>query len=110
MSATTISAPGNSRPRICSSPGLRRHAAAGCAPESSLPRPIALNANDALVTWLPAGVKLEDLDLSNVPPQYRPQELGLPEALERQLGLKLQPEQAPMPYLAIDSVRRPDPN
>ena len=45
-----------------------------------------------------------------MPAQYRPQEMGLPEALERQLGLKLQPEQAPMPYLAIDSVSRPDPN
>jgi bla regulator protein blaR1 len=78
-------------------------------------RPIVDRTNltgryDALVTWLPAGVKLEDLNLSNVPQQYRPQEMGLPEALERQLGLKLQPEQAPMPYLAIDSVSRPDPN
>src|SRR5688572_3898373 len=65
---------------------------------------------DAIVTWLPDGAKLEDLDLTNVPQDYRPRDMSLTQALEQVLGLKLEPQRAPMPFLVIDSVRRPDPN
>jgi bla regulator protein BlaR1 len=65
---------------------------------------------DANVTWLPDGVKLEELDLQNIPPEYRPQDVSLFDALEQQAGLKLVPERAAMPVVVIDSVSRPDPN
>jgi bla regulator protein blaR1 len=65
---------------------------------------------DLNVTWLPDGVKLEDVDVSNLPPQFRPQEMGMFEALERQAGLKLEPAREPIPVLVIDSVSEPDEN
>ena len=65
---------------------------------------------DVNLTWLPPGAKLEDLNLENVPPELRPQDMSLPEALEQQAGLKLESQRAPMPVLVIDSVSEPDPN
>lgn len=65
---------------------------------------------DDNIAWLPDGVKLEDLDLEKVPPEYRPQDVSVADALEQQAGLKLVPERAAMPVLVIDSVSRPDPN
>jgi len=65
---------------------------------------------DVNVTWLPDGVKLEDVDLTGIPPQFRPQDMGMFEALERQAGLKLEPTRAPTPVLVIDSVSEPDEN
>ena len=65
---------------------------------------------DLNVTWLPDGARLDQLDLQNIPQEYRPQDMSLPEALEKQLGLKLEPQRAPMPVVVIDSVSRPDPN
>jgi uncharacterized protein (TIGR03435 family) len=32
------------------------------------------------------------------------------DALEQQLGLRLEPVQVPREYLVIDSIERPDPN
>jgi uncharacterized protein (TIGR03435 family) len=65
---------------------------------------------DVNVTWLPDGAKLEDLDLHDIPPEYRPQDVSLFEGLQQQAGLKLEPERAAMPVVVIDSVSRPDPN
>jgi len=65
---------------------------------------------DVNVTWLPDGVKLEDVDVTNVPPAFRPQDMGMFEALERQAGLKLESTHAPIPVLVIDSVSEPDEN
>jgi uncharacterized protein (TIGR03435 family) len=65
---------------------------------------------DVNITWLPDGVKLEDLNLEDVPPEFRPQDMSLPEALERQAGLKLEAQRAAMPVLVIDSISQPDPN
>lgn len=65
---------------------------------------------DANVTWLPDGVKLEDLDLTGVPPEYRPEDITVFQALEEQAGLKLVPERAEVPVVVVDSVSRPDPN
>jgi len=65
---------------------------------------------DANITWLPPGAKLEDLNLADVPPEYRPQDMSLFEALEKQAGLKLEPQRAPMPMVIIDSVSPPDPD
>jgi len=65
---------------------------------------------DVNVTWLPDGARLDELDLQNIPQEYRPQDMSLPEALEKQLGLKLEPQRAPMPVVVIDNVSRPDPN
>ena len=65
---------------------------------------------DVNVTWLPDGVKLEDLDLQNIPPEYRPQDVSIFDALEQQIGLKLTPERAAMPVVVLDSLSRPDPN
>jgi bla regulator protein BlaR1 len=65
---------------------------------------------DVNITWLPNGAKLEELDLQDVPIEFRPQDMSLPEALEKQAGLKLEPQRAPMPVVVIDSVSRPDEN
>ena len=65
---------------------------------------------DAKVVWLPDGVNLVDLDLSNVPPEYRPDDITVFQALEQQAGLKLVPERAAVPVVVVDSVSRPDPN
>ena len=65
---------------------------------------------DVNVTWLPDGAKLEDLDLQNIPAEYRPQDMTVFEALEKQAGLKLVSERAAMPVLVIDSVSQPDAN
>jgi bla regulator protein BlaR1 len=65
---------------------------------------------DANVAWVPDGVKFEDLDLANIPPEFRPQDVSLFDALEQQAGLKLVPERAAMPVVVIDSLSRPDPN
>jgi bla regulator protein BlaR1 len=65
---------------------------------------------DANITWLPEGTKIADVDLTNVPKEYQPQDMTLFEALEKQAGLKLVPDRAPMPVLVVDSVSRPDPN
>jgi bla regulator protein BlaR1 len=65
---------------------------------------------DVNVTWLPDGAKLEELDLQNIPAEYRPQDMTVFEALEKQAGLKLVSERAAMPVLVIDSVSQPDSN
>jgi bla regulator protein BlaR1 len=65
---------------------------------------------DVSLTWVPNGMKYENLDLENIPPEYRPQDVSLSEALEQQAGLKLIPQRAKVPALVIDSVTRPDPN
>ena len=59
---------------------------------------------DDNITWLPDGVKLEDLNLQDVPAEFRPQDVSIFEALEKQAGLKLEPERAQLPVLVIDSV------
>ena len=65
---------------------------------------------DVNITWLPDGVRLEELDLSGVPAEFRPQDMSMFEALERQAGLKLEPTREPLPVLVIDSVSEPDDN
>jgi bla regulator protein BlaR1 len=65
---------------------------------------------DANITWLPDGVKLENLDLNDIPAEFRPDDITVFQALEQQAGLKLVPERAAMPVVVIDSVSRPDPN
>lgn len=65
---------------------------------------------DDNITWLPDGVKLEDLDLTNIPPQYRPQDVSVSQALEEQAGLKLVPERAEMPVVVIDALSQPEAN
>jgi bla regulator protein blaR1 len=65
---------------------------------------------DANIRWLPDGVKLEDLDLKDVPAEFRPDDIAVFQALEEQAGLKLVPERAGVPVVVIDSVSRPDPN
>jgi uncharacterized protein (TIGR03435 family) len=78
-------------------------------------RPIVDRTNltgryDARVFWVPAGMTLDQLDLSDVPAEYRPPDLSLRDALEQTLGLKLESDRAPLPFLVIDSISRPDPN
>jgi bla regulator protein BlaR1 len=65
---------------------------------------------DANITWLPDGAKLEDLDLNNIPPEFRPDDITVFQALEQQAGLRLVPERAAVPVVVIDGVSRPDPN
>jgi uncharacterized protein (TIGR03435 family) len=65
---------------------------------------------DANVTWLPDGVKLENLNLNDIPPEFRPEDVTIFEAFEQQAGLKLVPERAAVAVVVVDSVSRPDPN
>ena len=65
---------------------------------------------DANITWVPAGAKLEDLDLKDVPVEFRPQDVSLFDALQQQAGLKLESQRAAMPVLVIESVTQPEPN
>ena len=63
---------------------------------------------DITLSWMPDGMTPERL--AEIPPEIRPQEMGLFEALERQAGLKLEPSRAQMPVLVIDSVEHPTAN
>ena len=65
---------------------------------------------DLNVTFLPDGVRLEELNLADVPPEFRPQDMSMFEALERQAGLKLEAAREPVPVLVIDSVSQPADN
>jgi bla regulator protein blaR1 len=65
---------------------------------------------DAKVTWLPEGVNLQSLDLSDIPLEFRPDDVTVFQALEQQAGLKLVPERAAVPVVVIDNISRPDPN
>lgn len=65
---------------------------------------------DANISWVPDNVKFGDLDLSQTPAEFRPQDVNIFDALEQQAGLKLVPERASLPVVVIDSVSRPDPN
>jgi uncharacterized protein (TIGR03435 family) len=65
---------------------------------------------DLNVTFLPDGVSLEELDLSTVPPEFRPQDMSMFEALERQAGLRLESAREAIPVLVIDSVSEPADN
>jgi uncharacterized protein (TIGR03435 family) len=44
---------------------------------------------DANITWLPDGVKLEDLDRQDIPPEDRQKDVSWFDALQQQAGLKL---------------------
>ena len=64
---------------------------------------------DADLSWVPDGVQFDSLDLGGVPPDERPRDMTLSQALE-QVGLKLVPEKGMVPVVVVDSVSRPDPN
>jgi uncharacterized protein (TIGR03435 family) len=57
---------------------------------------------------MPAGMTPQQLE--EIPPEIRPQEMSVFEAVEHQAGLKLEPARAPIPVLVIDSVERPTEN
>ena len=63
---------------------------------------------DINLSWMPEGMTPERL--AEIPPEIRPQEMGLFEAIERQAGLKLEPSRAPIPVLVIDSIDHPTEN
>jgi uncharacterized protein (TIGR03435 family) len=63
---------------------------------------------DVNLSWMPEGMTQEQLQ--SLPPEDRPEEMTLFEALERQAGLKLEPSRAVMPVLVIDQVEHPTPN
>jgi uncharacterized protein (TIGR03435 family) len=64
---------------------------------------------DANLSWVPDGVQFDSLDLSGIPPEQRPRDMTLSQALE-QVGLKLVPQKGMVPVVIVDSVSRPDPN
>jgi bla regulator protein blaR1 len=66
---------------------------------------------DVRVMFLPDGERLEGLgDLSGVPAEFRPQDMGLFEAMEKQAGLKLEPARERVHVLVLDSVEQPGEN
>jgi bla regulator protein blaR1 len=63
---------------------------------------------DVNLSWTPEGMTHEQWE--SLPPEVRPEEMSMFEALERQAGLKLEPTRAPVPVLIIDSVDHPTDN
>jgi uncharacterized protein (TIGR03435 family) len=63
---------------------------------------------DVNLSWMPEGMTHEQWE--SLPPEVRPEEMSMFEALERQAGLKLEPSRASMPVLVIDSVDHPTEN
>jgi uncharacterized protein (TIGR03435 family) len=63
---------------------------------------------DVNMSWMPEGMTHEQWE--SLPPEVRPEEMSMFEALERQAGLKLEPSRAPMPVLVIDTVDHPTEN
>jgi uncharacterized protein (TIGR03435 family) len=63
---------------------------------------------DTAVTWTPDGMKPEQLE--GVPKEQRPEDISMFEALEKQAGLKLEAQKAPVRVVVIDSIERPSEN
>jgi uncharacterized protein (TIGR03435 family) len=63
---------------------------------------------DVNLSWMPEGMTHEQWE--SLPPENRPEEMSMFEALERQAGLKLESARASVPVLIIDSVDHPTEN
>ena len=63
---------------------------------------------DAAITWMSDGMKPEQLE--GVPKEQRPEDISLFEALEKQAGLKLEAQKAPVQVVVIDSIEKPSEN
>jgi uncharacterized protein (TIGR03435 family) len=63
---------------------------------------------DVAVTWMPTGMKPEDLE--QIPKELRPDDVSLFDAFERQAGLKLEAQKGPVQILVVDRIERPSEN
>src|SRR5579863_285540 len=63
---------------------------------------------DVTVTWMPDGVKPEQLE--NIPKEQRPEDVSLFQAMEHQAGLKLEATKGPVQVVVIDSIAKPSGN
>jgi uncharacterized protein (TIGR03435 family) len=63
---------------------------------------------DILVRWMPDNVKPEDLE--RLPREARPPDLSLFDALEQEVGLKLEATKAPVEVVVVDRIERPSEN
>jgi uncharacterized protein (TIGR03435 family) len=63
---------------------------------------------DIDVTWMPYGMKTEDLD--GVPKAQLPEDISLSQAMEQQAGLKLEATKTPVPVVVVDSIQKPSDN
>ncbi|HEY1757331.1 MAG TPA: TIGR03435 family protein [Bryobacteraceae bacterium] len=63
---------------------------------------------DVTVTWMPDGMKPEDLE--KIPKENRPEDLSLFQALEKQAGLKLEATKGPVQVVVVDSIAKPSGN
>jgi uncharacterized protein (TIGR03435 family) len=63
---------------------------------------------DVTVTWMPDGMKPEDLE--KIPKEQRPEDLSLFQAIEKQAGLKLEATKGPVQVVVVDSIQKPSEN
>ena len=63
---------------------------------------------DIAVTWMPDGMKPEDLE--RIPKEARPEDVSLFEAMEKQAGLKLEAQRGPVQVIVVDSIEKPSEN
>jgi uncharacterized protein (TIGR03435 family) len=63
---------------------------------------------DIKVTWMPDGMKPEDLE--KIPAEIRPDDVSLFQAIEKQAGLKLEATKGPVQVVVIDSIEKPSEN
>jgi uncharacterized protein (TIGR03435 family) len=63
---------------------------------------------DVTITWIPDNMKPEDLE--KLPPEQRPEDLSLFQAMEKEAGLKLEATKGPIHVVVIDSIAKPSEN
>ncbi len=63
---------------------------------------------DITVTWIPDGMKPEDLE--KIPKEQRPEDLSLFQAVEKQAGLKLEATKGPVQVVVVDGIEKPSEN
>lgn len=63
---------------------------------------------DITVTWMPDGMKPEDLE--KIPKEQRPEDLSLFQAMEKEAGLKLEATKGPVQVIVVDHIEKPSDN
>jgi uncharacterized protein (TIGR03435 family) len=63
---------------------------------------------DITVTWMPDGMKPEDLE--KIPKENRPEDLSLFQAMEKEAGLKLEATKGPVQVVVVDHIEKPSGN
>ena len=60
---------------------------------------------DTEITWMPDGMEAGRVE--GIPKEMRPEDISLFQALEKQAGLKLEAQKAPIPVVVVDNIEKP---